>query len=353
MNQSIHHEHTNENHDHTHEDTEKGIKGFFVHFFKPHSHDVADSIDDPLAGSKEGIRAVKLSLLALGTTAILQLFIVSISGSVALLADTIHNFSDASTAIPLWLAFSLGRRAVSRRYTYGFGRVEDIAGIFIVFMISASALLAGWESLQRFIHPQIITNIFWVAIAGFVGFVGNEMVAQYRIKTGQKIGSAALITDGYHARTDGFTSLAVLLGAIGVWLGFPLADPLVGLGITIAILFVLKDALLQIWHRLMDAVDPELIHNLEHAAQKAEGVETVSQIKARWIGHSMYAEARIIADCELSLSEAHRIAEQAKYAMQRAVPKLSDVIVHVDPCGHNGEDPHAEVHHNQKGIAII
>jgi cation diffusion facilitator family transporter len=345
---SVGHRHEHE-HDHSHEH-EGGILGFMQRLFRPHSHDAADSLDDALAGSEEGIRAVKLSLLGLGATALFQLVIVLLSGSVALLADTIHNFADAATALPLWLAFALSRRAPTRRYTYGYGRAEDLAGIFVVLMIASSAAVAGWESVQRLLHPQPIEQLGWVAVASVIGLVGNEWVAQYRIRTGERIGSAALIADGYHARTDGLTSLAVLLGAVGVWLGFPQADPLVGLGITVAILFVLKDATVQIWHRLMDSVEPKLLRQAAEAAGSAEGVQAVEQVRARWIGHTIHAEALIAADGNLTLAEAHAVAERARHAMLHAVPKLSSVTVHVDPAMQDGSDPHADLaHHDQPG----
>jgi cation diffusion facilitator family transporter len=345
------HAHGHDSHgDHDHDHAHGGPGAFFSHLFGSHSHDAADSIDDALEGSAEGIRVVKLSLLGLGATALLQLALVLVTGSVALLADTIHNFADASTAVPLWLAFSIGRRAPNRRYTYGYGRAEDLAGVFVVLMIAGSSAIAGWESIQRLLHPEPISNVGWVALAGLVGFVGNEMVAQYRIRAGQRIGSAALVADGYHARTDGFTSLAVVLGAAGVWLGFPQADPLVGLAITVAILLVLKDAALQVWRRLMDAVDPDMIERAEEAAREAEGVERVSQLRARWLGHNIVADAQIVADCDLTLSEAHAVAERARHAMLHAVPKLADVRVHVDPCDHAGVDHHADLaHHDVRG----
>ncbi len=276
-------------------------------------------------------------------TAVLQLVVVVFSGSTALLADTIHNFADASTAIPLWIAFSLGRRPANRRYTYGYGRAEDLAGVFVVLMIAASAALAGWESLRRLLNPALIQHLGWVAAAGLIGALGNEIVAQYRIRTGERIGSAALVADGYHARTDGLTSLAVLLGAGGVWLGFPQADPIVGLLITVAILFILKDAVVQIWQRLMDAVDPELLEQAEAAARKCEGVQAVTAVRARWIGHAIHAEAQIVADADLILADAHAVAERARHAMLHAVPRLADVTVHVDPCGHDGRDHHVDL----------
>src|ERR1035437_8761342 len=251
-------------HDHDH-DHPSGIKGFVLSLVRPHSHDAADSVDTALEASAEGIRAVKISLVALGVTAIAQLIVVLITGSVALLADTIHNFSDALTVIPLWVAFVLSRRAANRRYTYGYGRAEDLAGVFIVAMIALSSMLAAYESIHRLIDPQPITHAWVVVAAGVIGFASNELVAVYRIRVGSKIGSAALVADGLHARTDGFTSLAVVIGAIGVMSGFPLADPIVGLLITVAILFVLRNAARDIYRRLMDAVDPDLVDAAEAA----------------------------------------------------------------------------------------
>ena len=237
----------------------------------PHSHDAADSVDDALESSTIGIRAVKISLVALGLTALAQAVIVVLSGSVALAADTIHNFSDALTAVPLWIAFALGTRAATRRYTYGFGRAEDLAGLFVVAMIALSAVVAGYEAVMRLIHPVQIQHVGWVAAAGFVGFIGNELVALYRIRIGRRIGSAALVADGLHARTDGFTSLAVLASAGGVALGFPLADPIFGLLITVAILAVLRTAARDVFRRLLDGVDPEIVDTAEARWRHSQG----------------------------------------------------------------------------------
>ena len=323
-----------------------GLRGFIQSLLRPHSHDAADSVDATLEGSADGIRAVKVSLLGLGATATFQILIFLASGSIALLADTIHNFSDALTAVPLWIAFVIGRRAPTRTHTYGYGRLEDVAGIFIVAMIALSSIAAGWASLDRLLNPQPVGNLGWVAVAAIVGFLGNEGVALYRIRIGERIGSAALVADGYHARTDGLASLAVLVGAAGVWLGFALADPIIGLVITLVILFVLKDAATQIWRRLMDAVDPALVARAEAAALETDGVEAISTVRMRWIGHALYADAELTADCELTLEDAHTIAERARHAMLHAVPKLSDVTVHIDPCAHSGRDTHADLRHH-------
>jgi len=300
-----------------------GLRGFLQSMFTPHSHDAADSVDTALEASAAGIRAVKISLVALGVTAVLQLVVVLYTGSVALLADTIHNFSDALTALPLWIAFILGRRAASRRYTYGYGRAEDLAGVFIILMIGLSSLLAGYESIRRLLDPQPLTNVGVLIAAGLIGFAGNELVALYRIRIGRQIGSAALVADGLHARTDGFTSLAVVLGALGVLAGFPLTDPIVGILITIAILFVLRGALTDIGRRLMDAVDPTLVDAAEASLRKVPGVREIERLQLRWIGHRMRAETAVSVDPNLSIGQGHEIAVAAHHQLLHDVPASS------------------------------
>ncbi|HEY2557671.1 MAG TPA: cation diffusion facilitator family transporter, partial [Diaminobutyricibacter sp.] len=286
-----------------------------------HSHDAADSIDDALEASHEGIRALKISLFVLLGTTLLQFAIVTVSGSVALLADTIHNFADALTAVPLWVAFVLGRRIASRRYTYGYGRAEDLAGLFIIAVVAISAVIAAWQSISRLIHPQPLHNLWWVVAAGLIGFAGNEAVAIYRIRVGQKIGSAALVADGVHARIDGFTSLAVVVGATGAMLGFPLADPIVGLLISAAILVLLWGTVRSIGARLMDAIEPDLVHRVEHALLETPGVVEVSQVQLRWVGHRLQGAASIaLADASLSAADAR--ARDAADRVRSAVPNV-------------------------------
>lgn len=327
-----HDDHGHDDHGHGH-DHGRGFTAAVRELFIPHSHDAADSIDDALESSAAGIRAVKISFLALMATSLSQVVIVIISGSVALLADTIHNFADALTAIPLWVAFALSIRPATRRYTYGFGRAEDVAGLFVVAMIALSAIVAGVESVRRLTNPVPINYVGWVAAAGLVGFIGNELVAMYRIRVGRRIGSAALVADGLHARTDGFTSLAVLLGAGGVALGIPLADPIVGLIITVAILAVLRTAARDVFRRLMDGVDPALVDSAEAALAAEPGVTRVRNVKMRWIGHRLHAEAELDIDASVTLADAHRIAHQAEHSLTHAVPKLSTALIHAYPSG--------------------
>lgn len=307
--------------------------------FAPHSHDAADSVDDTLESTAAGIRTVKISLLVLGLTALIQIVIVVMSGSVALAADTIHNFADALTAVPLWIAFALGAKPATRRYTYGFGRVEDLAGSFVVAMITMLAIIAGYEAIARLIHPQQIEHVGWVALAGLVGFIGNEWVALYRIRVGHRIGSAALIADGLHARTDGFTSLAVLCSAGGVALGFPLADPIVGLLITAAILAVLRTAARDVFRRLLDGVDPAMVDAAEQALAARPGVQAVRSVRMRWIGHRLHADAELDVDPALDLAQAHRIAHDAEHELTHTVPKLTTALIHAYPAEHGSSIP--------------
>src|SRR3954451_20484665 len=172
-----------------------------------HTHGV---VDPSITTSERGLWAIKWSFFIMAATAVFQMVVVFLSGSVALLADTIHNFGDAATAIPLGLAFWFARKKPSNRFTFGYGRVEDLAGVWIVLTILASAIFAGYESIQRIFHPQEISHLSAVIGASIIGFVGNEVVAIFRIRVGREINSAALIADGYQARVDGWTSLSVL-----------------------------------------------------------------------------------------------------------------------------------------------
>jgi cation diffusion facilitator family transporter len=334
-------------HDHDHHHHSHGVVDRLRHLFTPHSHDSADKVDAALETSRDGLRALWLSLLILGVTAALQAVIVVWSGSVALLGDTLHNVADALTAIPLGIAFVLGRRPPTRRYTYGFGRAEDLAGIVIVGFIAVSAVASGWAAIDRLLHPSPISHIPAVAGAAVLGFAGNEAVAQLRIRVGRRIGSAALVADGLHARADGFTSLAVLLGAGGVALGWGWADPVVGLGITLAILVVLRDAARQVYRRLMDAVDPSMVDEVEKVLRDTDGVRDVGAVHLRWIGHQIRAECEIVVDSRLTIVQAHGIAVDAEHRLIHAVPRLTAALVHADPDSHAGTDHHEELSHHR------
>src|SRR4051794_10181002 len=277
-----------------------------------HTH---GTVDPSIAASARGIWVVKWSFVGLFITALVQMVVVLLSGSVALLSDTIHNFGDAATAVPLWLAFTLARLGASKRFPFGYGRVEDLAGVIIVLIILFSAMVAAYQSIERFFNPQPVGLLWAVVIASIIGFVGNEAVAIFRIRVGREIGSAALIADGYHARTDGWTSLAVLLGVLGVWLGYPLADPLIGLIITVAILGIVWQSAKTVITRLIDGVDPEVIDKIRHVVSHVPGVEDVAEVRARWLGHRLRAEVNIAVDPKRSVTEGHAIAREVNHQL--------------------------------------
>jgi cation diffusion facilitator family transporter len=307
-------------------------------------------VDPTIATSERGIWAIKWSFVGLMATALLQLIVVLMSGSVALLSDTIHNFGDAATAIPLGIAFALTRLGTSRRFTFGYGRVEDLAGVIAVLIILFSAVVAGYQAVERLIDPQPIGMLWAVAGASVVGFLGNEAVAVFRIRVGREIGSAALVADGYHARTDGWTSLAVLAGAAGVWLGYPLADPLVGLLIAAAILVIVWQSGKAVFTRLLDGVEPGALEEVRHAASHVPGVEEVSEVRARWLGHRLHAEVNVAVDPDLSVAEGHAIAREVNHQLLHHLSYLSGAVVHIDPIQKAGEEHHRIGSHSHGGL---
>ena len=316
-----------EPHEHSH------LPGHFI----GHSHGV---VAPSIASTERGLWALKWSFVGLLLTAAIQVVVVILSGSVALFADTIHNVGDAATAIPLGAAFLLARRRATSRFTYGLGRVEDVAGLLIVLTIAVSAVVACYEAVLRLLHPQPVLLLWAVMLAAVVGFVGNEAVAVFRIRVGRQIGSAALVADGYHARVDGWTSLAVLLGALGVWAGYPLADPIVGLLISAAIFVVVWQSARSVVVRMLDGVDTETLGAVSHAASHVSGVEQVSDLRARWIGHRLHADISVTVAGRLSVEEGHDVAKEVRHQLLHHLPHLGSVMVHVDPAGQSGHEHH-------------
>jgi cation diffusion facilitator family transporter len=314
-----------------------------------HSHGV---VDPSIASTDRGLWALKWSFVGLIVTASIQVVVVVLSGSVALLADTIHNVADAATAIPLGIAFLLARRGATRQFSYGLGRVEDLAGLLIILTITASAAVAAYEAVRRLLHPQPVEMLWAVMVASVVGFLGNEGVAIFRIRVGRQIGSAALIADGYHARVDGWTSLAVLLGALGVWAGYALADPIVGLLISVVIFFLVYQAARAVMLRALDGVEPETLDEITHAARHVAGVQEVTDVRSRWIGHRLSAEVAVTVSGTLSVREGHDIAREVRHQLLHHLQHLGSVIVHIDPEGHGGEQHHRIPDHAHDGLPM-
>jgi len=341
------HSHSHSHGDHgDHDDHGHGRRGYQGH---GHSHGV---VDPSIASTERGVWALKWSFVGLMATALFQAVVVVLSGSVALLADMIHNVGDASTAIPLGIAFLLARRGVTRRFTYGLGRVEDFAGLVIVATILLSAVIACYEAIQRLVHPQPVVLLWAVMLASVVGFVGNEAVAVFRIRVGRQIGSVALIADGYHARVDGWTSLAVLVGAVGVWAGYPLADPIVGLLISAAIFVLVWQSARSVMVRMLDGVDADTLEAISHAASHVPRVEEVTDVRARWIGHRLHAELSVTVAADLLVGDGHEVAREVRHQLLHHVPHLGGVTVHVDPLGQGGEHHHRIGEHVHDGLPV-
>ena len=337
-------------HDHSRAPHKQGLWGRIAASFHLRRHDHFPgelASDRAFIDNEEGIRTVWLALAALTLTSILQIIIVVWSSSIALFADTLHNIGDGLNSVPLLIAFYLARRAATRRYTYGFAKAEDLAGIFIVLSIAFSAGVIFWESFQKLLNPQPLANLGWVAAAAVIGFLGNEAVALLQIRVGRRIGSAALVADGLHARTDGLTSLAVLLAAGGSWLGFPIMDPIIGLLIGVVILFITRDAAVTIWYRLMDAIDPEILVKAEKAVQHQAAVKELRRLRMRWMGHRLYAEVHIAVEPLLTTVQSHHIAEKLRHDLFHQIPNLAEVVVHVDPWAEQLETAHQLTLHHE------
>jgi cation diffusion facilitator family transporter len=322
-----------------------GFGALFRSLVSPHDHG-APTADRVLDSTSDGIRAVFVSLALLAATAAVELAVSLPTRSVALLADTIHNFADALTALPLAVAFRMARRPRTRRYTYGFGRAEDLAALVIVVMIAGSTALAAYEAVTRLVDPHPVHGVGWVIAAAVVGFLGNELVALYRIRVGRRIGSAALVADGLHARSDGFASLAVVVGAVAVAAGAPRGDPVAGLVVTAAIAVVLAGAARSVYRRLMDSVDPDLVTQVETVLMSVPGVDGVDDVRIRWVGHELRAEIQVVSDARLSLVDSHAIAEEAHHRLLHDVPRLAEAVIHTSPREQGTRGHHTSVAHH-------
>ena len=293
-----------------------------------------------------GIRATKAAVVVLGGTAAIQAAIVVFSGSVALLSDTLHNLTDALTSIPLWVAFGMGRRRPTRSYTYGFNRVEDLAGLLIVVAIGASAALVIWESIGRLGEPRPIERFPWVIAAGVVGVVGNEWVARYRIRVGREIGSEALETDGRHARADAMTSLAVVAAGIGAGLGAVWVDPVAGLVVGALILWLLVRSARRMARRLLDGIEPESVEQVADTIRGVSGVRNISNLQMRWHGHELHISASIAVDSDLTVEVGHDTAHEVEHALHHRFSFPISAVIHVEP--HGVVDSHDSTAHHQR-----
>lgn len=322
------HGHSHDNHHH-HHSSNILVKIAMALHLPGFGHDHSHAADSAMLDNQLAVRTVWIALFALGATTALQILIYAASGSVALLADTVHNLGDALNSVPLLIAFYLARRAANRRYTYGFGRLEDIAGVFIVLSIGFSAAYILVESFRKLVDPQPLHNLEWIALASLVGFVGNELVALMQIRVGRQIGSDAMVADGQHARIDGLTSLAVLIAVLGTLIGLPILDPIVGIVIALAIVGITWNAIKAIWYRLMDAVDPHLVEHVEAHVRGIEAVQAIQSLRLRWVGHRMYGVITVQVAADTTFEQSQAIVRGIQHEARQVIPQLDDMTVQV------------------------
>src|SRR5579863_6836371 len=342
-----HHEHDDHEHDHDHDhdlhsEHDHNEHGHGEHGGHGHEH---GKVDADLYGNRAGLRAVQISTAGMLLVAIIQFAIAAIGGSAGLFADALHNLGDVFTTVALWIAFVISNRAANESYTYGYYRSEDLAGIFIVLVIVASAVAGAVESIQKLTSGNVPTQIYLSMAAALVGVIGNEALAQYKISVGKRINSVPLIADGQHSRIDGLTSLAAFLGLIGVAFGLRIADPIAGLVITVVILTVVYSTTRSVMQRLLDSVDPHVVPTIYTIATAVPGVEGVNDVRARWVGHTLHVAMNIEVEAEMTLIKAHTIAEEVRHQLFHEVKGLSEAVIHTDPHSHE-EDYHQTVAHH-------
>lgn len=311
-----------------------------AHSVQAGSHPAGRALTDP-ATLDSGIRALIISSVGLLATCIIQIAVVWVGHSAALLADALHNLVDVFTSIPLWIAFALSRRLATRRFTYGYARAEDVAGVTIILFIAASAILAGYAAMYKWSSGAPTTHLGLGMAAALAGALGNELVAVYKIRVGKAIGSAALVADGQHSRADALTSVGAFIGILGVFWGFPWADPLMGLLIGAAILYIAWEAGREVFARIMDAIEPETVNQIERIAGAVTGVHRVDEVRARWIGHQVMIELSIEVSPRLTVAAGHQIAETVRHELFHHIPRLADALVHVNPAWEGADPYHA------------
>ncbi|TME10975.1 MAG: cation transporter [Chloroflexi bacterium] len=286
------------------------------------------------APSDEGAatRAVVVSAAVLGAAAAIE-FAASASGrSAGVLADALHNAGDVLTTLVLLAAFAVARRPATRRFTSGFGRVEDVATLVIILIIVFTAAAAAFESLGRLLSSEgySISRIGPSLLAAAIGVVANLGVSEYKIRVGRRIRSLALEADGIHSRLDALVSAGAFAGLGLAWMGIAIADPLTGLAITIAIVYILAGTVGRLVLRMMDAVDPDLIDQIASAARSVKGVLGVHDVRARWVGRELVAMMHIDCAPNASLIQAHDIAQAVQQEVELQVPAVH-LDVHMDP----------------------
>ncbi|WP_343571292.1 cation diffusion facilitator family transporter [Mycobacterium sp.] len=276
---------------------------------------------DDAGERRQANRAVGISALVLALTGLIELVIAVVSGSVALLGDALHNLSDVSTSALVFVGFRASRRLPTERYTYGYERAEDLAGIGVALVIWSSAIVAGQESVEKLINHGSTGHVGWGIAAAAVGIAGNQLVARYKLTVGRRIRSATVVADAKHSRLDALSSAGAMLGLIAVALGWTWADAVAGIVVTGFICHVGWEVTADIAHRLLDGVDPEIITTAEFAALEVAGVQH-AHARARWTGRTLRVEVEGFLDSETSLAAADEIGRGVCAILTSRIPEL-------------------------------
>jgi cation diffusion facilitator family transporter len=280
-----------------------------------------NSAVDDSGERREANRAVAVSAVGLALTGLLEMAIALLSGSVALLGDALHNLSDVSTSALVFVGFRASRKLPSERYPYGYQRAEDLAGIGVALVIWGSALVAGFESVTKLLHHGSTTHLGWGIAAAAVGIAGNQIVARYKLLVGKRIRSATLVADAKHSWLDALSSAGALLGLIGVALGWSWADAVAGIVVTGFICHVGWEVTVDIAHRLLDGVDPEIITTAEAVAVTVPGVKH-AHARARWTGRTLRIEVEGFLDPDTTVAAADRIGRSVACALEPEIPEM-------------------------------
>lgn len=329
--------------DHAHE---HGAHDGHEHTAREHGHPEHGHTHGVIAAGGGALRVVAISSLILAAVAVTELIAAAVSNSAAVLADGLHNLGDVGTTVALAIAFILSRRAATRRFPYGYHRVEDLAGLVVLAFIVGSAVASGVTSVEHLIHRPHLTNTLLAIVVSGIGFLGNEAAAEYKIRAGARLRSMALVADGRHSRIDGLASLGALAGVVGAALGAPVLDPVAGLIITVIIAVVAWETARTVTGRLLDEADASLVATIEKIAAATDGVLGVTAARARWTGRRVLAELTLEVAPDSTVERAHALGEEVRHRLYHEIDPLTDVIVHLDPAGH--ADAHDTVSHHRR-----
>lgn len=281
-------------------------------------------------GNKDAVRAVIVSAVALGLAALAEITASLISGSASVLADGLHNAGDVLTSFILLFTFALVRRPATRRFSSGYGRFEDVATLLIILVIIVTAAVAAAESVSKLINPVTYSGIPLSLGAALVGVIANLGVSEYKLRVGRGIGSESLEADGIHSRVDALVSAGAFVGIGLAGLGLRIADPIAGILITFAIVYVLAGTVKQLFYRMMDAVDPTIVDEITQAASSVNGVLQVHDVRVRWVGRQLVAVMHVAMDPKSTLENAHALAMRVEDAVCHEVP-AARLEIHMDP----------------------